>query len=64
MTERTQEDTEYNAVWSKLTPLGRPASVADISHAALFLVSGHARHITGQSLIVDGGWTSVSPNPE
>jgi NAD(P)-dependent dehydrogenase (short-subunit alcohol dehydrogenase family) len=37
--------------------------VADIAQAALFLVSDQARHITGQSLIVDGGWTSVSPSP-
>ena len=37
--------------------------VADIAHAALFLVSDKARHITGQSLIVDGGWTCINPNP-
>jgi glucose 1-dehydrogenase len=63
LTERTQHDPEYEATWSRITPMGRPASVADIAHAALFLVSDQARHITGQSLVVDGGWTSVSPSP-
>ncbi|MEO6188724.1 MAG: SDR family oxidoreductase [Ginsengibacter sp.] len=63
LTERTIDDPEYEAVWSRITPMGRPASVADISNAALFLVSDNARHITGQSLIIDGGWTSISPSP-
>ncbi|GAC1588232.1 MAG: hypothetical protein NVS3B25_04730 [Hymenobacter sp.] len=63
LTERTQDDPAYEATWQKLTPMGRPATVADIAQAALFLVSDHARHITGQSLIVDGGWTSISPGP-
>lgn len=63
LTERTLDDPGYETTWSKLTPMGRPASVADIAHAALFLVSDQARHITGQSLIVDGGWTSISPSP-
>jgi len=63
LTERTQDDPTYETTWSQLTPLGRPASVADIAQAALFLVSDHARHITGQSLVVDGGWTSISPGP-
>lgn len=63
LTERTLDDAEYAAVWSKLTPMGRPATVADIANTALFLVSDKAKHITGQSLIVDGGWTCVSPNP-
>ena len=43
--------------------MGRPATVTDIANTALFLVSDQAKHITGQSIIVDGGWTSVSPSP-
>lgn len=63
LTERTLNDPGYAATWSKLTPMGRPASVEDVADTALFLVSDQARHITGQTLIVDGGWTSVSPSP-
>jgi glucose 1-dehydrogenase len=63
MTERTAEDAGYEKTWSTITPLGRPASPIDIADAALFLVSEKARHITGQSLIIDGGWTSISPSP-
>jgi NAD(P)-dependent dehydrogenase (short-subunit alcohol dehydrogenase family) len=63
LTERTLSDPEYFATWSRITPIGRPADVSDIANAALFLVSNKARHITGQSLIVDGGWTSISPSP-
>lgn len=63
LTERTLDDPGYATTWSGLTPLGRPASVGDIAGAALFLVSGKARHITGQTLIVDGGWTCISPSP-
>jgi glucose 1-dehydrogenase len=63
LTERTSHDPEYAATWSKITPMGRAASVADIAAAALFLVSEKARHITGQTLIIDGGWTSISPSP-
>lgn len=63
LTERTLDDPDYEKVWSKLTPLGRPATVDDIANAALFMVSDEARHVTGQSLIVDGGWTCISPSP-
>lgn len=62
-TERTSNDEEYEKTWSRITPLGKPASTTDIANAVLFLVSPDARHITGQSLVVDGGWTSVSPSP-
>ena len=62
-TERTLEDKDYEKTWSRITPIGKPASTQDIAHAALFLVSPGAGHITGQSLVIDGGWTSVSPSP-
>jgi NAD(P)-dependent dehydrogenase (short-subunit alcohol dehydrogenase family) len=63
LTERTRDDPAYESTLAKITPLGRPATVQDIAYAAAFLVSSEARHITGQSLIIDGGWTSVSPSP-
>ena len=62
-TERTLHEKGYKETWSNITPLGRPASVADIASAALFLVSEKAKHITGQTLIIDGGWTCISPSP-
>ncbi|MFC5408627.1 SDR family NAD(P)-dependent oxidoreductase [Larkinella bovis] len=62
-TERTLDDPTYVPIWSRITPMGRPATVDDIANAALFLVAPQSRHITGQSLVVDGGWTSVSPPP-
>ena len=63
MTERTEKDANYLKEWSRLTPLGKPADVADIADAVCFFLSDKAKHITGQTLIVDGGWTSVSPPP-
>ncbi|GAA4312737.1 SDR family oxidoreductase [Compostibacter hankyongensis] len=64
LTERTAEDPAYEEIWSRITPMGRPAVPADIAAAVLFLVSPVAAHITGQSLVVDGGWTAISPPPE
>ena len=63
LTERTLGDREYEKTWSRITPIGKPATTNDIAKAALFLVSPGASHITGQSLVIDGGWTSVSPSP-
>jgi glucose 1-dehydrogenase len=63
LTERTAMDKDYNNTWSRITPMGRPATPEDVASAVLFLVSPQATHITGQSIIVDGGWTSVGPSP-
>jgi NAD(P)-dependent dehydrogenase (short-subunit alcohol dehydrogenase family) len=63
LTERTLNDAGYKKTWAEITPLGRAAEVDDIVNAALFFVSPSSRHITGQSLVIDGGWTSVSPSP-
>jgi NAD(P)-dependent dehydrogenase (short-subunit alcohol dehydrogenase family) len=63
LTERTLEDAAYQDTWSRITPMGRPATVEDVANAVLFLVSPQARHITGQNIVVDGGWTAVSTSP-
>jgi glucose 1-dehydrogenase len=63
LTERTGSDPDYEKIWSRITPIGKPASTEDIANAACFFVSPQASHITGQSLVIDGGWTSVSPSP-
>lgn len=63
LTERTLNDPGYVDTWSRITPMGRPAYPSDVAHAALFLVSEKGRHITGQTLIIDGGWTCMSPSP-
>ena len=64
LTERTLSFDDYINGWTAATPMGRPASVRDIANAAIFLLSPLSRHITGQSLVVDGGWTTISPTPE
>lgn len=63
LTERTMDDPAYAATWSRLTPMGRASTVSDIAGTALFLVSDKARQITGQTIIVDGGWSCISPSP-
>ncbi len=63
LTARTVVEKDYERIWADLTPIGRPATTQDIAHAACFLVSPEADHITGQTIIIDGGWTSISPSP-
>jgi len=65
LTERTlADDPDLEANWARVTPTGRAGYVADVVAAALFLASPEAGHITGQTLMVDGGWTLASPLPE
>jgi NAD(P)-dependent dehydrogenase (short-subunit alcohol dehydrogenase family) len=63
VTERTLGDPEYEATWSRLSPTGRPSTAKDIADSALFLVSDKAKQITGQCLVIDGGWSCISPSP-
>lgn len=40
-------------------PMGRMGSPADIAPAVGFLLSDGASYITGQNLVIDGGWTTI-----
>ena len=44
--------------YEERTPLGRMANENDFSGAILFLASDLSRYVTGQNIIVDGGWSS------
>jgi 3-oxoacyl-[acyl-carrier protein] reductase len=50
----TKEDM---AELQKEVPLGRFAEVEEIARSAVFLCSGENTYITGQTLVVDGGFT-------
>ncbi|TXF87820.1 SDR family oxidoreductase [Neolewinella aurantiaca] len=64
LTERTmEEEPDYAGIWSKLNPNGRVGMPEDIAHTVAFMLSPQARHITGQTLLVDGGWTAYGPSP-
>jgi NAD(P)-dependent dehydrogenase (short-subunit alcohol dehydrogenase family) len=41
------------------TPLGRPGKPIDVAGAVLFLTSAAASYVTGQTLLVDGGYSIV-----
>ena len=41
------------------SPLGTMAEASDIASAVLFLSSETSAHITGQTLIIDGGMTII-----
>jgi glucose 1-dehydrogenase len=62
-TERTLRDEVGTSVWNNITPLKKVASVIDIANMACFLVSDKAKHITGQTIVIDGGWTAVGQSP-
>jgi 2-deoxy-D-gluconate 3-dehydrogenase len=40
------------------TPNGRIATVDDVAGSILYLCSPAARHVTGHTLVIDGGWTA------
>ena len=53
-----QPQTAYNATWNELTPMKRMGEPHEIASAALFLCSPASSYVTGEILVVDGGYTS------
>ncbi len=55
------EDPVQVAARDAATPLGRPASPEELAEVCVWLCSDGASYITGATLPVDGGTTSMNP---
>jgi len=51
-------DPDWAPTWLNMTPMGRPGSAEEVAAAALFLCSLASSYVTGEILVVDGGYTS------
>lgn len=57
LTRRGLETPEWRETWLRETPMGRLAEPREIAPAVLYLASDAASFVTGQTLVVDGGYT-------
>ena len=67
LVQQAIDDGSLTEDWMLLEiPLDRLAEAAEIARPAVFLASEDASYITGQCIIVDGGWTiqGVSERPD
>ena len=53
------DDPAYAERWGSVNPIGRVGSGADVLAAIRFLIGPDAGFITGQTIVVDGGWTTA-----
>jgi len=52
------ENDTFLEKYSAKVPLGRKAKVEEISGAVVYLASDESSYVTGQNILVDGGWTA------
>lgn len=53
------QPVEFVKNYENKVPMQRMGKPEDISPAVSFLLSDDSSYITGQNLIIDGGWTSI-----
>lgn len=59
-----QDDPRYEEQWASVIPTGRCGKPEDVAAALIYLVSSAAEMVTGQTLLIDGGWTTVGHAPQ
>ncbi len=52
------ENNDFVAKYSQKVPLGRKCELDEISPAIVYLASDESSYLTGQNIIIDGGWTA------
>lgn len=57
LTKRGLSNAAWAERWLARTPLGRIGAPRDVANAVLFLASDAAQFITGENLVIDGGYT-------
>lgn len=57
MTAGGLSDPEWGPIWRQMTPLPMVGNADDIGAAALYLCSDASRYVTGEVLVIDGGYT-------
>ncbi len=58
LTEAMYTDERTTAWLHRNTPLPGDGTVDDLTGAVLWLASDAGRYVTGQTIIIDGGWTA------
>lgn len=53
------QNPEFVRRYEEKVPMKRMGKPDDIAPVACFMVSSGAKYITGQNILVDGGWTSI-----
>ena len=58
LTYKNLTENEITALENQI-PIGRLAEPSDISKTSIYLISNLNKYITGQNIIVDGGYTNI-----
>lgn len=55
----TESNPELAADWVSMIPAGRMGEPADLDGVVLLLASSASSYLTGQTLVIDGGYTAI-----
>jgi NAD(P)-dependent dehydrogenase (short-subunit alcohol dehydrogenase family) len=61
MTEMTKagfDNPEWGPVWRSMTPMDRAGEPEEVAAAALFLCAPASSYVTGEVMVIDGGYTT------